>query len=57
MPKGKVGKGQISGCGLVIPAKSVDYWENRFEEHKIEYTTTERDFLTISLCFRTPIER
>ncbi|RRJ31514.1 VOC family protein [Halocatena pleomorpha] len=42
MPDGEVGKGQISGCGLIIPEGSVSYWEARFDEHGVEYVTTER---------------
>ncbi len=42
MPTGEVGKGQISGCGLVIAEDSVGYWEDRFEEYGVEYVTTER---------------
>lgn len=42
MPKGSVGKGQLSAAGLVIPEGSVDYWTDRFEEHGVEHTVEER---------------
>lgn len=42
MEQGSIGKGGLSGCGLVIPEESVDYWTDRFEDHGIEHAVTER---------------
>ncbi|WP_435078855.1 VOC family protein [Halococcus sp. AFM35] len=42
MDEGLVGKGMMKSVGLTIPDGSVEYWQDRFENHDVEYTTEER---------------
>ncbi|WP_164974817.1 VOC family protein [Halegenticoccus tardaugens] len=53
MEEGMVGKGMISSVGLTIPEGSVEYWENRFEEHDVECMTEER-FDETAIAFADP---
>jgi glyoxalase family protein len=37
LPQGKVGTGQVSRTAFRVPAGSLDYWEERFDEYGVEY--------------------
>jgi len=37
LSQGKVGSGQVSRTAFRVPAGSLDYWEERFDEYDVEY--------------------
>jgi len=37
LPQGKVGSGQVSRTAFRVPAGSLDFWEDRFDEHGVDY--------------------
>ena len=37
MRQGKVGSGQVARTAFRVPEGSLDYWEDRFEEHGVDY--------------------
>jgi glyoxalase family protein len=37
MSQGKVGSGQVSRTAFRVPEGSLDYWEERFDRHEVEY--------------------
>jgi glyoxalase family protein len=37
LPQGKVGSGQVSRTAFRVPAGSLDYWTERFDEYGVEY--------------------
>ncbi|MEY7851648.1 VOC family protein [Natrarchaeobius sp. A-rgal3] len=53
MEDGLPGKGQTTAVGLTIPEGSVDYWQDRFDEHDVEYETSER-FDETAIAFTDP---
>ncbi|MCD2201678.1 VOC family protein [Halobacterium sp. KA-4] len=53
MDEGVNGKGQMSRTGLTIPEGSVEYWQDRFDEHDVEYSTEER-FDETAIAFSAP---
>ena len=51
---GKVGSGQVSRTAFRVPAGSLDYWEDRFEEFGVEYDDRVERFGETVLPFRDP---
>lgn len=37
LPQGKVGSGEVSRVGFRVPEGSLDFWEDRFDEHSVDY--------------------
>jgi glyoxalase family protein len=54
LPDGKVGTGQVSGTAFRVPAGSLDYWEDRFDEYGVDYDDRLERFGETVLPFRDP---
>ena len=53
-PRGKVGTGQVSRTAFRVPEGSLDYWEDRFDEHGVDYDDRVERFGETVLPFRDP---
>ncbi|MUV86563.1 ring-cleaving dioxygenase [Natronomonas sp. CBA1123] len=42
--RGSVGRGQTSATAFVVPEGSLDYWQERFDDHGVEYDAVEERF-------------
>ena len=51
---GKVGTGQVARTAFRVPADSLEFWEDRFEEHGVEYDDRLERFGEPVLPFRDP---
>lgn len=51
---GKVGTGQVSRTAFRVPAGSLDYWEDRFDEYGVDYDDRLERFGEVVLPFRDP---
>ncbi len=54
LPQGKVGSGQVSRVAFRVPEGSLDYWEERFDEHGVDYDERVERFSETGLPFRDP---
>jgi len=54
MRQGKVGTGQVSRTAFRVPERSLDYWEDRFEEYGVDYHDRVDRFGETVLPFRDP---
>jgi glyoxalase family protein len=54
MPQGKVGSGQVSRVAFRVPEGSLDYWEDRFDEYRVDYDDRVTRFGERVLPFRDP---
>ncbi|WP_049936854.1 ring-cleaving dioxygenase [Haloplanus natans] len=54
LPQGKVGSGQVSRTAFRVPEGSLDYWEDRFDEHGVSYGDRTERFGETVLPFRDP---
>ncbi|VTT85756.1 Glyoxalase family protein [Halorubrum sp. DM2] len=54
LPDGEVGAGQVSRTAFRVPAGSLDYWEERFDERGVDYDAREERFGETVLPFRDP---
>jgi glyoxalase family protein len=54
LPQGKVGSGQVSRVAFRVPEESLDYWEERFDEHGVDYDERVERFSETGLPFRDP---
>ena len=54
LPQGKVGSGQVSRVAFRVPEGSLDFWEDRFDEHGVEYEDRVERFGETGLPFRDP---
>jgi len=54
LPQGKVGSGQVSRTSFRVPEGSLDYWEDRFDEHGVSYGDRIERFGETVLPFRDP---
>ena len=54
LPQGKVGSGQVSRTAFRVPEGSLDYWEDRFDEHGVDYDERVERFGETVLPFRDP---
>ena len=54
LPRGKVGTGQVSRTAFRVPEGSLEYWEDRFDEHGVEYDDRLERFGETALPFRDP---
>ncbi len=54
LPQGKVGSGQVSRVAFRVPEESLDYWEERFDEHGVDYDERVERFSETVLPFRDP---
>jgi len=54
LPRGKVGSGQVSRTAFRVPEGSLDYWEDRFDEHGVDYDDRVDRFGETVLPFRDP---
>ena len=54
MSQGKVGTGQVSRTAFRVPAGSLDYWEERFDEYGVDYDDRVERFGETVLPFRDP---
>ncbi|MES3516927.1 MAG: ring-cleaving dioxygenase [Natronomonas sp.] len=51
---GKVGSGQVSRTAFRVPEGSLDFWEDRFDDHGVEYDERIERFGETVLPFRDP---
>jgi glyoxalase family protein len=51
---GKVGSGQVSRTAFRVPEGSLDYWQERFEDHDVDYDDRVERFGETVLPFRDP---
>ncbi|WP_248896783.1 ring-cleaving dioxygenase [Haloplanus halobius] len=54
MSRGKVGSGQVSRTAFRVPEGSLDYWEERFDRHGVDYDDRLERFGEPVLPFRDP---
>jgi len=54
LSQGKVGSGQVSRTAFRVPEGSLDYWEDRFDEHGVDYDERVERFGETVLPFRDP---
>ena len=54
MTQGKVGSGQVSRTAFRVPEGSLDFWEDRFDAHDVEYDDRVERFGETVLPFRDP---
>jgi len=54
LPQGKVGSGQVSRTAFRVPEGSLDFWEDRFDEHGVDYDDRLERFGETVLPFRDP---
>ncbi len=54
LSRGKVGSGQVSRTAFRVPEGSLDYWEDRFDEHGVEYDDRVERFGETVLPFEDP---
>ena len=54
LPQGKVGSGQVSRTAFRVPEGSLDYWEDRFDRHDVDYDDPVERFGETVLPFRDP---
>ncbi|MFW5949412.1 MAG: VOC family protein, partial [Halolamina sp.] len=54
LPQGKVGSGQVSRVAFRVPAGSLDYWEDRFDEYDVDYDDRVERFGETVLPFTDP---
>jgi glyoxalase family protein len=54
LSQGKVGSGQVSRTAFRVPAGSLDYWEDRFDEFGVDYDDRVERFGETVLPFRDP---
>ncbi|MXR40641.1 ring-cleaving dioxygenase [Halobaculum sp. WSA2] len=54
LSQGKVGSGQVSRTAFRVPEGSLDYWEERFDEHGVDYDDRVDRFGETVLPFRDP---
>jgi glyoxalase family protein len=52
--QGKVGSGQVSRTAFRVPEGSLDFWEDRFDEHDVDYDDRVERFGETVLPFRDP---
>ena len=52
--QGKVGSGQVSRTAFRVPEESLDYWEDRFDDHGVDYDDRVERFGETVLPFRDP---
>ena len=51
---GKVGTGQVARTAFRVPDGSLDYWEDRFDDHGVDYDDRLERFGEVVLPFRDP---
>jgi len=54
LTQGKVGSGQVSRTAFRVPARSLDYWEDRFDQRGVDYDDRVERFDETVLPFRDP---
>ena len=54
MTQGKVGSGQVSRTAFRVPEGSLDYWEDRFDDHGVDYDDRVERFGETVLPFEDP---
>jgi glyoxalase family protein len=54
LPQGKVGSGQVARTAFRVPEGSLDYWEERFDEHGVSYGDRIERFGEAVLPFTDP---
>ncbi len=54
LSQGKVGSGQVSRTAFRVPDGSLDYWEDRFDEHGVKYDDRVERFGETVLPFEDP---
>ena len=54
LPRGTVGTGQVSRTAFRVPAGCLDYWEERFDAHGVDYGDRIERFGETVLPFRDP---
>ncbi|MEP7231172.1 MAG: ring-cleaving dioxygenase [Ginsengibacter sp.] len=52
--RGHVGTGMATEIGYSVPEGSLDFWEDRFKQHNVSYSTRGERFGEIFLPFRDP---
>ena len=53
-PAGRVGAGQVSRTAFRVPEGSLGFWEDRFDDHGVDYDGREERFGETVLPFRDP---
>ena len=54
LPAGRVGAGQVARTAFRVPSGSLEFWEERFDDHGVEYDDRVERFGETVLPFRDP---